>query len=90
MNTCEEVYKINCKSYPATYVGETKWALKNRIKEHQNDKNSKSLIALHSKNNSHTIDWYNIQILDKENNYNKRIVSEMIPINSTKKIQLIK
>ena len=77
LDTCGVVYKINCLSCPATYIGETKRMLKTRIKEHERDKDNKSVIATHQKTNKHTVDWNNIKILDKEQNYVKRIISEI-------------
>ena len=80
------VYKFNCKNCPASYVGETKRALKNRISEHINNKNKESVVFNHKRqfNPNHEFDWEKTQILDRESNYNKRIVSEMIHINCTK------
>ena len=41
----------------------------------------KSVVAVHAINNVHEITWKDVKILDKEPNYNKRIISEMLHIN---------
>ena len=79
--TCGVVYKINCMSCSATYIGETKRMSKIRVKEHERDKENKSVIATHQRTENHTVDWKNIQILDREKDYTKRIISEMLHIN---------
>lgn len=76
----EVVYKFDCKGCPMSYIGETKRALSIRLNEHKLNKNPESVVSLH-KNLNHKFDWDNVQILDKERNYHKRIISEMIHIN---------
>ena len=91
MDTCGVVYKIDCTSCLATYIAETKGALKTRINEHKKDLSKKSVVAIHAINNAHEINWKDVKILDKEPNYNKSIISEMIQIkihnNTTNKIE---
>ena len=41
------VYKFNCKNCPAIYIGESKRALRVRIDEHKNKKNSESTVCEH-------------------------------------------
>ena len=46
-----------------------------------NTKNSNdTVIAIHTENNNHTFNFNNFNILDKENNENKRLISEMLHI----------
>ena len=66
---------------PATYIGERKRALETRINEHKKDLGKKSVVAAHAIDNVHEIKWKDVKILDKEPNYNKRIISEMLHIN---------
>jgi len=77
------VYKINCKDCDASYVGQTKRCLTTRIKEHKKDINKKSgipsVISSHRLLN-HEFDWDGSCILDHENSWYKRIISEMIYI----------
>ena len=76
------VYKIPCKTCGASYTGETKRALKKRVKEHKDDvekKKCNKVLAIHC-NNNHKINWEKISILDIEKNYWKRLTSEMLNI----------
>jgi len=43
-----------------------------------------SVITDHRLLNKHDFDWDNVQILDEETNYNKRLISEMIFIKKQK------
>lgn len=83
-DTTGVVYKITCKTCSSVYIGETKRALKNRISDHESKKNSESVVSKHMENTSHSFDFLNVQILDKEQNYKKRIISEMLYINNNK------
>jgi len=66
----------------ASYVGQTRRLLKNRIDEHRShirrNTNQHSIITEHQLKCSHDFDWNNIEILDEEIHFNKRIFSEMI------------
>ena len=73
------VYKINCKQCPAVYIGETKRALKKRRGEHKRNSNPQAVINVH-RQLDHNFDWKNLNIVDFEVNWNKRIISEMINI----------
>jgi len=76
------VYKINCLDYKYSYVGQIKRKL-TRLKEHTNDfkkTNEYFVISRHKLDHNHTIDWNNTIILDSEQFYYKRMVSEMIHI----------
>ena len=74
------VYKFTCKDCPATYIGETKRALKKRISEHKNNKDLNSVVVAHKNEFNHEFNWNEIQILDNENNYKKTLTSEMLHI----------
>jgi len=78
------VYKISCNNCEATYVGQTKRQLGTRVKEHSSNFSSKtanpSVVTEHTLQTSHSFDWKNVKILDRENNYFKRLISEMIHI----------
>lgn len=83
------VYKINCKDCSVSYVGQTKRQLSTRIKEHKCniklDVSKHNVITEHILQNNHSFDWENARILDKESNYNKRLISEMINIKKQEK-----
>ena len=82
-NSTEIVYKICCTNCPAVYIGQTKRALKNRINEHKKCSNPDSVISQHINKFNHIFHWDKIKILDKESNLKKRLLSEMLYINST-------
>jgi len=78
------VYKLNCKNCDASYVGQTKRRLNTRVIEHKKDINKKSgnylIITEHRIKYKHDFEWENPIILDKEKQYYRRLVSEMIHI----------
>jgi len=82
------VYKIECSNCDASYVGQTKRLLKDRISEHRNHikRNSGqiSVITNHRINFNHEFNWDNVKVLDEETNYKKRLISEMIHIKKQK------
>jgi len=82
------VYKISCNDCDVSYVGQTKRQLKTRLNEHNNnlkqDKSKHSIISEHITKYDHSFDWDNMRIMDRESNYFKRIVSEMIHIKEQK------
>jgi len=83
------VYKINCLHCDASYVGQTRRLLKLRIDEHRNHIrrgiSQPSVITEHRLKFSHDFDWENVEILDKEVYFNKRLISEMIYIKKQQK-----
>lgn len=88
----EIVYKIPCKNCNKSYIGQTKQNLKNRINEHKyscNDKykhkKEQTALATHHFDDEHEFDFDNVSILDKENNYKKRLISEMMCIQAHNK-----
>jgi len=78
------VYRIQCSNCDATYVGQTKRQLKTRIKKHRQDIQKKSgnfsVVTEHKIDYNHEFDWDNIEILDTERFYNKRLISENLHI----------
>jgi len=83
------VYKIKCLHCDASYVGQTRRLLKQRIDEHKNhirrDTSQTSVITEHRLKFSHDFDWENVEILDEEVFFNKRLISEMIYIKKQQK-----
>jgi len=78
------VYKLRCARCDASYVGQTRRLLKTRVDEHRSrhirrNTNQSSVITEHRLEFSHDFDWDDVEILDEEIHYNKRI-SEMIHI----------
>ncbi|XP_044749184.1 uncharacterized protein LOC123309940 [Coccinella septempunctata] len=85
--TSNLVYQIPCRDCNLSYVGMTRQYLKNRIRQHtydckenNRDKNEKTALALHHFQENHNFDFNDVKILDKESNYHKRCISEMIHI----------
>lgn len=76
------IYKICCRDCNASYVGQTKRQLKTRLNEHiKNIKSSNlSVVSQHIIEHNHSFNWDNATILDRENNYFKRLISESIHI----------
>jgi len=82
------IYKISCNDCDASYVRQTKRQLKTRLKEHKNnlkrDKSKHSVMSEHIIKYNHSFDWDNTRIMDRESNYFKRIVLEIIHIKEQK------
>ena len=78
-DTTGVVYQFSCKNCSAVYIGETKRALKDRISDHIHCKNKNSVVSKHILDD-HSFDFSNVKILDREHNYRKRIISEMLHI----------
>ena len=78
------VYKINCCDCDASYVGETKRALKTCVSEHhravENMDFSGSALAQHAWEHDHHIDWTSTCILGVESHYRSRLSREAIHI----------
>lgn len=80
------IYKIHCNECDASYVGQTKRKLNTRINEHKrNIKQPKlNVVSQHIMDSNHSMNWSNVQILDHETNYYKRLISETIHIKQQK------
>ena len=81
------IYKINCKDCDLGYIEQTKQYLHKRVYQHKYDckltninKTDKTALASHHFELQHYFDFDNVEILDKEHNYFKRNLSEMIQI----------
>ena len=78
------VYKINCRDCDASYVGETKRALKTRVSEHRRAVEKMdflgSALAQHAWEHDHHIDWTSTCILSVESHYRSRLAREAIHI----------
>ncbi|KYM97737.1 hypothetical protein ALC62_11566 [Cyphomyrmex costatus] len=78
------VYRIKCNDCDVTHVGQTRRKLKTRVNEHRShihwNTSSRSVITDHRLEHNHEFDWNNVDILDCENFYHKRLISEMICI----------
>jgi hypothetical protein len=81
------VYWIPCECRKV-YVGQTGRSIETRCKEHMRhiclDHPEKSVVAEHSVNAGHQIDFSNITILDKTSGYMDRIMKEAIHIRLNK------
>ena len=82
------MYKISCNDCDATYVGQTGRKLKTRIAEHRNhikyNTSARSVITEHRRQLDHEFKWEEVEILDEEPSYRRRLVSEMINIRKQK------
>ena len=74
------VYGLKCGDCSASYVGENARPLRARIREH---KRPSSPVGEHAINKGHTIDWDNVSVLDRENDWFRRGVREAIHIKRT-------
>ena len=73
------VYNIKCLECAFTYYGQTDRSIKTRVKEHQrnivnNEPTSK--IAQHANQTGHELDFDNTCIVDKEQDFHKRLFLE--------------
>lgn len=73
------VYKIPCNDCQGVYIGQTQQHLEERIKAHKYAKNSTAL-KKHTNQLSHTFDFNNVSVLQKEQNTRARGILEMIEI----------
>ena len=76
------VYYIKCKDCNADYIGKTERLLFHRIKEHKTQKTSS--IYQHQLSTGHTIDYDNVQILDRADSDRKLQLKEVMHIDKRK------
>ena len=66
------------------YIGETGRTIKIRLKEHKKDvvrgKENISGLSKHIRDTNHNIEWDNIIVLNKENDFRKRKFKEVVTI----------
>ena len=76
------IYEVKCSTCGATYIGKTERILYYRIREHQDEKKSKtSACKLHIKANpGHRVDFENVEILDSADNDLKLRIKELLHI----------
>jgi hypothetical protein len=78
------IYLIGCLDCEATYVGESKRRLKNRIVEHKaavrNANGKDSALAEHAIDKLHTPDWDNLKIVSKSRDFKTRRFKEAVAI----------
>lgn len=92
MEKANVIYKINCtgdvtNTCKQVYVGTTKNKLKTRLAGHRSDLknrnkqlNQKTALAAHCALNGHTPDLDNVEILQREEKYNRRFTLEVLHI----------
>ena len=82
------VYQPDCNDCDAVYVGETKRRINTRIKVHENNirlvSATNSVVTDHRINSGHDFGWKDYRILNKESNYFKRNIAEMLYIKYNK------
>lgn len=80
-NKTKVVYKINCKNYNLSYIGQTKRHLITRVKEHFRNikmhESNHSVISKHRIDFNHDFDWSLPTILHNERHVRKREIAEM-------------
>lgn len=82
------IYSVNCNDCAGIYIGQTGQKLKNRIKQHQSDYNSRTIkpnntaAFQHARNMGHTFNYENTKIIKSEPNLQKRLTLEAININT--------
>ncbi|MBV2145435.1 MAG: GIY-YIG nuclease family protein, partial [Wolbachia endosymbiont of Pissodes strobi] len=84
MKNSNVVYSIPCENCPSTYIGMTSQLLKNRLNGHKYTKNASTALDKHQKNEKHCFNFNKTQILNKDQNYQKLIIKEMIEIKKDK------
>lgn len=81
------IYRIACNQCELSYIGQTSRNLKGRLASHKSDCRRglhSCALAEHVINLGHSMNWNNIEILDRADSYYKRILLEMLHINSEK------
>ncbi|CAF0780352.1 unnamed protein product [Brachionus calyciflorus] len=73
------VYKLQCTTCNASYIGKTVRILYHRIKEHKT-KNTSACLQHQQQNEGHAIDFDGIEILDRAENNLKLQVKELLHI----------
>ena len=78
-------YKFNCKNCPATYIADSNSALRVRINEHKNIKNSESVVCEHQLEFNHEFDFENAKIIvDYVSDFRRKLTSKIIHIKFNK------
>ena len=75
------VYQIPCGDHEKSYIGETGRPFTVRMKEHRRavkNEDMKNANAAHIVKESHSIDWENARIIDREQNWKQRRIKESL------------
>ena len=84
------VYRIPCKDFPSTYIGQIDRYLKTRIQEHKNSikhlNSNRTALTNHVISTKHSFDFERATILSFEPFNKKRIIDEMILIKADKNL----
>lgn len=88
-NKSKVIYKLYCLNCNATYPGQTKQEIGNRMSKHKSDIKLGKLIettglTIHAVKEKHQFDFDNIKILDHIPNYHQRNIAEKMHICNTK------
>ena len=78
------VYKISCNNCPATYIGQTKQHLKDRLYQHEHYKTNKTAVTKHNEQTGHKFNFTDPKILAKETRLKPRLILETINIKKEK------
>ena len=78
------VYSIPCLNCPKKYIGMTTQYLENRINGHKYTKNASTALHKHEHATNHEFNFKNTKIIDKDKNYYKLSIKEMIHIKKEK------
>ena len=82
MDQINVIYKIPCKDYSKSYVGETGRRLEDRKRDHQaavkRGDMDKNAIAYHCWNQDHTMDWNGMERLSTEDQWFRMRIKESI------------
>lgn len=84
MKNSNVVYSIPCENCPKKYIGMTTQLLKNRLNGHKYTKNATTALDKHLKDTHHSFAFNNTSILNKDENYHKLLIKEMIEIKKEK------
>jgi hypothetical protein len=99
------LYKVQCEQCPVKYIGQTKQSLGKRLIQHSDacirsgktsvralrgDKKTDNGLALHQKTTGHIFDFESVEVIEKEENYWKRIILEGIHIKRGKDLANLK
>ena len=89
MEHSDLIYKINCNGNAdeecnQIYIGTTKQKLKNRLAGHKSDIKSnapqKTALASHCTQHNHSPNFESVQVLQREEHQNKRMIIETLHI----------
>jgi len=78
------IYRVDCKDCKKIYIGETKFTIEKRIKQHKKDvefeRVENNAIAKHVKEKGHRIEWNKAVVIEKEKRLFPRKIIEGVYI----------